>query len=152
MNVKIKCKSCEEIFAADKVSVNQEEVLCLANGRKLLQTFYVCPKCAKKVVVQLDSEETLEMLKNCKKLILRKVKKIRKKKQFSENSQKELKRLQDSLKDERYKLAVMYDGKVVVDKKDIGFVMDASYIKESREAEYELRESKERSATEDNRM
>lgn len=69
MSVKASCEKCNEVFDVNALSVKEEQVVILEDGKELIITYYDCPKCGCKHMVQLDDENTKYLLNEVKKMI-----------------------------------------------------------------------------------
>lgn len=69
MSVKASCEKCNEVFDVNALSVKEEQVVILEDGKELTITYYECPKCGFKHMVQLDDENTKHLLNEVKKMI-----------------------------------------------------------------------------------
>ena len=106
LSIRVKCKECKEKFDVNGTVIKEDSIKVIEDDKGLLITFYECPKCNKRYVVQLDDNETLTILKN----IEESSKKLRSKIKNSRELQK-FSKLREDLKQTRNALNIQYKGK-----------------------------------------
>ena len=61
-NYKVACVECKRTMGVSSPKIKHKQELKLKDGQTIFATYYVCPKCGKCNVVQIDDETSLSLL------------------------------------------------------------------------------------------
>jgi hypothetical protein len=110
MELKVECDECKYEFNLNASNVLEKHITVREDGKEIIITYYECPQCHKVFVVQIDTEETKNLLVDVRKLMHEASNKKSKKQQFSKKKSAKGRNLINELDDMRKNLAVIYDG------------------------------------------
>lgn len=68
--VKIACEECKNVISIRSPKIKHKRQLDMSDGRSIFVTYFDCPSCSKCNVVQVDDEDTLELLGKVTKLFV----------------------------------------------------------------------------------
>lgn len=111
MSVRTVCAKCETGFNINATNVKEEQIVILEDDAKLFVTYYDCPKCGHRHMVQLDNETTKYLLNESKKCLRKAMAKRRKGKNVSKKIRQEYDKYDNDLKEMRDALNAQYQGK-----------------------------------------
>lgn len=111
VSIKAMCESCKSVFDVNGTNVQEATIQILENGKMLDITYYDCPTCNKRHVVQLDDENTKALLSEVKKQMRNASKKKRQNKILGRRDAQKFEQIRADLRKMRSSLIVQYSGK-----------------------------------------
>lgn len=115
MKIKEKCKRCKSVNVLEKEKLNIVFVKD-ENGKEYRVIYYVCGGCKKPVLVQIDDDVTLRILRSLVDLTMRAIEKREANESVSRQWEKKKDALNLSLTSKRERLKKVMKGKEVVNK------------------------------------
>lgn len=109
MELKTQCNSCKNEFALNAENVKEKTVTISEDSQEVMLTYYNCPECGKLFVVQIDTQETKNMLIDIKKLMRTAMVKQCKNQQIKKKEMNKYNLLNKGIDDIRMSLAIRYN-------------------------------------------
>lgn len=109
--LKVTCEKCNIVFDVSGNNIKETTVQILEDEKMLDITYYDCPECGKRHVVQLDDENTKVLLSNVKTQMRDATKKKRQNKIIGRRSAQKFEQLRADLRKMRSSLVIQYSGK-----------------------------------------
>lgn len=127
MTFRVKCEDCttESLFDQSKVVFNEEHKF---NGKKVFLTYVTCPKCGRRLYVQIDNLQSFEIRKQVTKMMIKASKARIDGKQLPKSQSEKFKKTRTYLNEIRKELMEEYTGKSMHDD-DTGQTFELRFVK-----------------------
>ena len=113
-NNKIFCDICGANFSVTKDTLTENEVILIKEGsteqKPVTLTWLECPHCGKRYICLMDDKETLELAKDLRAAMAKRLKFLKKNRPVPERLEQKTKNLQRKLNFKRQHLADEYNG------------------------------------------
>lgn len=110
------CEECKERFEVNSQNLNKKEYNYL--GKSIWVTYYDCPHCGRRHMVQVDDEKSKQMLVKVSIMFAQLSNAKRKGKMISKKSSDKFKKARSDLSSYRMALAKELNGRMAVDMED----------------------------------
>lgn len=114
LSILAKCEECGQTFQVNNEMLKNKNIQNL--GQSMRVTYYDCPCCVKRHFVQIDNEESLQMLERNKIMFIKLSVRKRKGKPISKKQSDKFSKARKDLSDYRMNLMKQFNDKTVIDK------------------------------------
>ena len=114
LEVKMKCSSCEKEVTVGSYNI-KKTMMVTTDGEYVWMTYFDCPHCSVRNFVQVDNDETNEMVEEESRLMVKALKQKKFGKTLTKKQSERRKQIEQDLAESRNKLMESVKGKVVTD-------------------------------------
>lgn len=108
-NISTECKKCKGSILVNAETIQKREVEC-ENGKSIIITCFECPHCGERHIVQLDNDETNELLVKLTGKVARMARMKKNHMQMSKKEAAKVTKIRTDLADKRLELIKEFQG------------------------------------------
>lgn len=114
LDVKMKCSSCEKEVTVGSHNI-KKHIMITSDHEHVWMTYFDCPHCSVRNFVQVDNDETNEMVEEESRLMVKALKQKKFGKTLTKKQSEKRKQIERDLAESRKKLMESVKDKVVID-------------------------------------